>query len=107
MVAKSQGVSEIRLRQLLQAADQAIENKEPTTSPQRDIAVSVMQPRYVAPDLSKVSHALVSVATDMKTGWFVQLVSQEEKPLLLTIGRKFCISGYDEVNRQIATKMLS
>jgi hypothetical protein len=104
IVAKSQGAPEIRLRQLYQAAEAALTTPSQTTRP-GDISVSILQSTSVTPDLSGTNVANVAVATDMKTGWFVQLVSKKDTPMLLTIGRKFCVSGYDAVNRHTATKM--
>jgi hypothetical protein len=98
IVAKSQGASEIRLRQLHQAADMALTNTtQVITSP--GINVSLLAAVGI--------EAKVSVATDVKNGWFVQLVEQKDKPVLMTIGRKYCMSGFDPVNSQIATKMWS
>lgn len=98
IVAKSQGVSEIRLRQLHYSAEQALDTTRTVVLNSKDgVAVSVLTPVGI--------EAVVSVATDMKTGWFVQLVSQKDKPVLMTIGRKYCMSGYDEVNKQTASKM--
>jgi hypothetical protein len=102
IVAKSHGASEIRLRQLHYSAEQALLNLDLadvaklTTS---DTTVSLLKPVGI--------EALVGIATDVKTGWFVQLVSQKDKPMLMTIGRKYCMSGYDGVNQMIATKMWS
>jgi hypothetical protein len=96
-VAKSQGISEVRLRQLHFAAEKALDTTNTLVLTSRDgIAVSVLTPFGIK--------AVVAVATDLKTGWFLQLVSQEGKPVLMTIGRKFCLTGYDEVNKQTASK---
>jgi len=98
IVAKSQGASEIRLRQLHQAADMAFNNTaQVITTP--DINVSLLAAVGI--------EAKVSIATDVKNGWFVQLVAQKDKPVLMTVGRKYCMSGYDPINSQIATKMWS
>ena len=97
IVAKSQGAPEIRLRQLHQAAEKALDLKNTVMLTTKDMTVSVLTPVGI--------EAVVTIATDVKTGWFVQLVAQKDKPELMTIGRKYCTSGYDPINSQIATKM--
>jgi hypothetical protein len=97
-VANTTGAPMVRLRQLHHEASKALENVTQIVSG-RDISVSLLTP-------VTIPNAKVAVATDMKTGWFVQLVDQEKKPRLLTIGKKYCMTGYDEVNQTTATQML-
>lgn len=99
IVAKSQGASEIRLRQLHHAAEKALDLKSTVMLSTKDMTLSVLTPVGI--------EAVVTIATDVQTGWFVQLVAQKDKPVLMTIGKKYCLSGFDPVNSQIATKMWS
>jgi len=98
IVSNTNGAPMVRLRQLHHEASKALDNVTQVIQG-KDISVSLLTP-------VNVPNAKVAVATDMKSGWFVQLVDQEKRPRLLTIGKKFCLSGYDEVNQTTATQMV-
>ena len=98
IVSHNNGAPIIRLRQLHHEASKALECEGRVLVHSKDISVSLLTPANIK--------ANVAVVTCLKTGWFVQLVDQEKRPRLLTIGKKFCITGYDEVNQTTATQML-
>ena len=97
IVSNTHGAPMVRLRQLHHEASKALEAVTQVIH-SKDISVSLLTPVSV--------QANVAVATCLKTGWFVQLVDQDKRPRLLTIGKKFCITGYDEVNQTTATQMM-
>lgn len=97
IVSNTHGAPMVRLRQLHHEASKALEAVTQVIHG-KDISVSLLTPVSVK--------ANVAVATCLKTGWFVQIVDQEKRPRLLTIGKKFCITGYDEVNQTTATQMM-
>lgn len=96
-VSNTAGAPMIRLRQLYHEASKALDANTQLVQG-KDISVSLLT--------AVNAKANVSVATDMKTGWFVQLIDQEKIPRLLVIGKKFCITGYDAVNQTTATQMM-
>jgi len=98
IVSNTHGAPMIRLRQLHHEASKALEVVGHVMVHGKDISVSLLTPANI--------EALVAVVTCLKTGWFVQLVDQKQRPRLLTIGKKFCITGYDEVNQTTATQMM-
>jgi hypothetical protein len=97
IVSNTHGAPMIRLRQLHHEASKALEAVTHIVHG-KDISISLLTPVNI--------QASVAVATCLKTGWFVQLVDQEKRPRLLTVGKKFCITGYDEVNQTTATQMM-
>ena len=98
IVSNTHGAPQVRLRPLHHEASKALECEGRVIVHGKDISVSLLTPVSV--------QANVAVATCLKTGWFVQLVDQDKRPRLLTIGKKFCITGYDEVNQTTATQMM-
>jgi hypothetical protein len=94
ILSKSRGIPLQTLRSLYNQCCKAL-----------DRTTQMVNTREESVSLLANDQAEVAIATCMKTGAFVQLTKQKEIPVLITIGKKFCIGHYDNVTSQTANQM--